>query len=142
MGLATLPVDRFTCLETVDRETPGSAVTVPIDVVDLQRTRLILNVSEAIPSNLCTVAVGTETDGSLVCPAQTNSIVAIKPTIGLISRFGIIPISHSQDTAGPMARTVAERRSCWGRWPAWIYVTPPPRRAAADHRMITRPAWM
>ena len=62
----------------------------------------------AVAANLCPVSVGTETDGSLICPAQTNSIVTIKPTLGLISRFGIIPIAHSQDTAGPMARTVAD----------------------------------
>ena len=62
----------------------------------------------AVASNLCTVAIGTETDGSVICPSQTNSIVGIKPTIGLVSRMGIIPISHNQDTAGPMARTVQD----------------------------------
>ena len=62
----------------------------------------------AVAANLATVAVGTETDGSIICPSQTNGIVGIKPTIGLVSRSGIIPISHSQDTAGPMARTVAD----------------------------------
>jgi amidase len=60
----------------------------------------------AVAANLCSVAIGTETDGSVICPSQTNSIVGIKPTIGLVSRTGIIPISHNQDTAGPMARTV------------------------------------
>jgi amidase len=59
-------------------------------------------------ANLCAVAVGTETDGSIVCPSSTNSLVGIKPTLGLVSRSGIIPIAHSQDTAGPMARTVAD----------------------------------
>jgi len=59
-------------------------------------------------ANLCTVAVGTETDGSIVCPSSANGIVGIKPTLGLISRAGIVPISHSQDTAGPMARTVRD----------------------------------
>ena len=54
------------------------------------------------------VSVGTETDGSIICPSQTNGIVGIKPTLGLLSRSGIIPIAHSQDTAGPMARTVEE----------------------------------
>jgi amidase len=54
------------------------------------------------------VAVGTETDGSIVCPSNANGIVGIKPTLGLISRAGIIPIAHSQDTAGPMARTVRD----------------------------------
>jgi amidase len=61
-----------------------------------------------IAANLATVAVGTETDGSIICPAQTNGIVGIKPTLGLLSRSGIIPIAHSQDTPGPMARTVSD----------------------------------
>ena len=58
--------------------------------------------------NMCAVAVGTETDGSIVCPAGNNGIVGIKPTIGLISQGGIIPIAHSQDSAGPMTRTVTD----------------------------------
>jgi amidase len=62
----------------------------------------------AIAAGLATVAVGTETDGSIVCPASANGLVGIKPTVGLVSRNGIIPISASQDTAGPMARTVAD----------------------------------
>jgi amidase len=62
----------------------------------------------AVSANLCVVAVGTETDGSIVCPASVSGIVGIKPTVGLISRSGIIPISKTQDTAGPMARTVAD----------------------------------
>jgi amidase len=62
----------------------------------------------AISASLCAVAVGSETDGSIVCPASANGIVGIKPTLGLISRSGIIPIAHSQDTAGPMARTVRD----------------------------------
>ena len=62
----------------------------------------------AVAANLCAAAVGTETDGSIICPAQTCGIVGIKPTLGLVSRAGIIPIAHSQDTAGPMARTVAD----------------------------------
>src|SRR5262245_14258324 len=62
----------------------------------------------AVAANLCAVAIGTETDGSIVCPSTTNGIVGIKPTLGLVSRSGIIPIAHSQDTAGPMARTVAD----------------------------------
>ncbi len=61
-----------------------------------------------IAANLAAVGVGTETDGSIVCPSATNGIVGIKPTVGLISGRGIVPISHSQDTAGPMARTVAD----------------------------------
>jgi len=62
----------------------------------------------AVAANLVPVSVGTETDGSIICPAQTNGIVGIKPTLGLLSRSGIIPIAHSQDTAGPMARTVTD----------------------------------
>ncbi len=62
----------------------------------------------AVSANLCAAALGTETDGSIVCPSSANGIVGIKPTLGLVSRAGIIPISHSQDTAGPMARTVAD----------------------------------
>lgn len=62
----------------------------------------------AAAADLCVAAVGTETDGSIVCPANANGIVGLKPTVGLVSRSGIIPISHSQDTAGPMARTVAD----------------------------------
>ena len=62
----------------------------------------------AAASSLCTVAVGTETDGSITSPAAVQSLVGIKPTVGLVSRAGIIPISHSQDTAGPMARTVTD----------------------------------
>ena len=62
----------------------------------------------AVSANLCVVAIGTETDGSIVCPASVNGIVGIKPTVGLVSRSGIIPISKTQDTAGPMARTVTD----------------------------------
>jgi amidase len=62
----------------------------------------------AIAANLCAVAIGTETDGSIVCPSSANCLVGIKATVGLVSRAGIIPISHSQDGAGPMARTVAD----------------------------------
>ncbi len=62
----------------------------------------------AVAANLTTVAVGTETSGSILSPASSNSIVGIKPTVGLISRTGIIPIMHSQDTAGPMAKTVTD----------------------------------
>jgi amidase len=61
-----------------------------------------------VSANLCAAAIGTETDGSIVCPASANGIVGIKPTVGLVSRSGIIPISHSQDSAGPMCRTVKD----------------------------------
>jgi amidase len=62
----------------------------------------------AVAANLAPLAIGTETDGSIVCPATSCGIVGIKPTVGLVSRAGIIPISHTQDTAGPMARSVAD----------------------------------
>ncbi|MGH9354854.1 MAG: amidase, partial [Terriglobia bacterium] len=62
----------------------------------------------AVSANLCALAVGTETDGSIVCPSSLNGVVGVKPTVGLVSRAGIIPISRSQDTAGPMARTVRD----------------------------------
>ncbi|HTQ29059.1 MAG TPA: amidase family protein, partial [Puia sp.] len=62
----------------------------------------------AVAANLCAVAIGTETDGSVVSPASVNGLVGIKPTVGLASRSGIIPISFTQDTAGPMARTVRD----------------------------------
>ena len=62
----------------------------------------------AIAANLAALGVGTETDGSIVCPSGANGLVGIKPTVGLVSRTGIIPISHTQDTAGPMTRTVAD----------------------------------
>ena len=62
----------------------------------------------ATAANLCAAAVGTETDGSIVCPAGNNLVVGLKPTLGLVAQDGIIPIAHSQDTAGPMARTVTD----------------------------------
>lgn len=62
----------------------------------------------AAAASLCAAAIGTETDGSVICPSSANSLVGMKPTVGLISRSGIIPIAHSQDTAGPMARTVTD----------------------------------
>ena len=68
----------------------------------------------AVASEFCVAAIGTETDGSISNPASFNSIVGIKPTVGLISRSGIIPIAHSQDTAGPMARTVRDAATILG----------------------------
>jgi len=62
----------------------------------------------AVAAELCLGAVGTETDGSIICPSHTNGIVGLKPTLGLVSRSGIIPIAHSQDTAGPMCRSVMD----------------------------------
>jgi amidase len=68
----------------------------------------------AVSANLTVLAIGTETDGSIVCPSHANGIVGIKPTVGLISRSGIIPISSTQDTPGPMARTVRDAAICLG----------------------------
>ena len=62
----------------------------------------------AVAANLAVVSLGTETDGSILCPASVNSVVGIKPTVGLTSRSGVIPVAHSQDTVGPLARTVAD----------------------------------
>ena len=68
----------------------------------------------AVSANLTMLAIGTETDGSIVCPAHSNGIVGIKPTVGLVSRSGVIPISFTQDTPGPMARTVRDAAICLG----------------------------
>jgi amidase len=68
----------------------------------------------AVAANLCVAAIGTETDGSIISPSHANGIVGIKPTLGLLSRAGIIPIAHSQDTPGPMARTVADAATLLG----------------------------
>jgi amidase len=67
-----------------------------------------------ISANLCAVGIGTETDGSIVCPSSSNGLAGIKPTVGLVSRSGIIPISHSQDGAGPMCRTVRDAATLLG----------------------------
>ncbi|GAB3793819.1 amidase [Dyella agri] len=68
----------------------------------------------AVAAGLATVAIGTETDGSIICPASMNGIVGIKPTLGLVSRAGIVPITHNQDTAGPIARNVADAAALLG----------------------------
>ena len=68
----------------------------------------------AVSANLTMIAIGTETNGSIVCPSHANGIVGIKPTVGLVSRTGIIPISNTQDIAGPMARTVRDAAMCLG----------------------------
>lgn len=68
----------------------------------------------AVSANLCMIAIGTETNGSIVCPSNNNGIVGIKPTVGLISRSGIVPISFTQDTPGPMSRTVEDAAICLG----------------------------
>jgi amidase len=82
----------------------------------------------AVAANLCAVAVGTETDGSIIAPSAINGIVGLKPTVGLVSRSGVIPISHSQDTAGPMGRTVRDVAALLGG----LVGTDPHDRASAD----------
>ncbi|MGN6393133.1 MAG: amidase [Gemmatimonadales bacterium] len=88
--------------------------------------------ASAVSANFAAVAVGTETDGSIVCPASANGVVGIKPTVGLVSRAGIIPISHTQDTAGPLCRTVADAAALLT---AMVGVDPrdPATRAAVGH---------
>jgi amidase len=86
----------------------------------------------AVSANFCTVGVGTETDGSVTCPSNANSLVGIKPTLGLLSRSGIVPIAHSQDTAGPMARTVADAAILLGAM-AGVDDRDPATRGAQGH---------
>lgn len=91
----------------------------------------------AVAADFCIAAVGTETDGSVICPASLNGIVGLKPTVGLVSRTGIIPISASQDTAGPMARTVRDAalllNGMIGRDPADSATRGVPASAATDY---------
>ena len=68
----------------------------------------------AASANFATVSLGSETDGSIVCPGNANGVVALKPTVGLVSRAGVVPISHTQDTVGPHARTVADAAAVLG----------------------------
>lgn len=96
----------------------------------------------AVSANLCMLAIGTETNGSIVCPSSSNGIVGIKPTVGLISRNGIIPISFTQDTAGPMARRVSDAAMALG-----VLTTPdntdsktlePGRKAMTDYTVFLK----
>ena len=97
----------------------------------------------AIAANFAAVGVGTETDGSVVCPSSANGLVGIKPTVGLVSRAGIIPISHTQDTAGPMARTVTDAAILLGALagvdPEDNATAPSRTRARADYRPFLKP---
>jgi amidase len=88
-----------------------------------------------VSSNLCAAAIGSETDGSIVCPSSANGIVGIKPTVGLVSRTGIIPIAHSQDTAGPMCRTVTDAATLLG-----VLSGPDPADRATKGRPANLPA--
>jgi amidase len=89
----------------------------------------------AVAANLCALAVGTETDGSIISPSAVNGIVGVKPTVGLVSRSGVIPISHSQDTAGPMARSVRDAALLLD---ALAGVDPSDRATAAGKRHAAR----
>ena len=89
----------------------------------------------AVAASLVPASIGTETDGSIVCPASANGIVGIKPTVGLVSRAGIIPIAHSQDTAGPMARTVRDAAIVLG-----VLAGPDPARPRHRGQRDARPA--
>jgi amidase len=97
----------------------------------------------ATSANLCVAAVGSETDGSIVCPSSGNGVVGIKPTLGLVSRSGIVPIAHSQDTAGPMARTVADAATLLsaltGVDPSDIATVPSSGRGSQDYRTFLDP---
>lgn len=109
----------------------------------------------AASANLATVSFGSETDGSIVCPGNANGVVAIKPTVGLTSRAGVVPISHTQDTVGPHARTVADAaaalsviqsRTDDGRDPAtagvplgWRNLHPRPKNLPADYTKFLDP---
>jgi len=89
----------------------------------------------AVSANLCAIAVGTETWGSIMCPSNANGIVGIKPTVGLWSRSGIIPISYTQDTAGPMARTVKDAAKLLGAITG-IDIDDPKTKQSAGNRHI------
>jgi amidase len=95
-------------------------------------------------ANLCVVSIGTETDGSVVCPSNANGLVGIKPTLGLASRTGIIPISHSQDTPGPMTRTVRDGAILLsvmaGVDPSDKYTTAGAGKTSADYTKFLDPA--
>jgi len=97
----------------------------------------------AAAASFCAVAVGTETDGSIVSPANANGLVGLKPTVGLVSRSGIIPISHTQDTAGPMTRTVRDAaillNALAGSDPADPATAEADRRRAADYAQFLTP---
>ena len=93
----------------------------------------------AAAASLCAAAIGTETDGSVVCPANVNGIVGLKPTVGLVSRTGIVPISHTQDTAGSMAPSVADAAVVLGALTGEDDADPATRNSRGrSHRDYTR----
>ncbi len=91
----------------------------------------------AVAASLCAAAVGTETNGSIVSPASVNGLVGLKPTVGLVSRTGIIPISATQDTAGPMARTVRDAAILLGGMVDETALSDLPKRTAAHRAVVT-----
>jgi amidase len=95
----------------------------------------------AAAASLCAAAIGTETDGSIVCPSNANGLVGLKPTLGLVSRAGIIPIAHSQDTAGPMARTVRDAAIVLGALTGIDPRDAATTTAAGTSRPTTRSSW-
>lgn len=98
----------------------------------------------ATSANFCAGAIGTETNGSIICPASINGVAAVKPTVGLVGRSGIIPIAHSQDTAGPMCRTVADAATLLGAMtgldPRDPATGPSEGRAFGDYTQFLDPA--
>lgn len=92
----------------------------------------------AVAANLTSVAVGTETDGSIMCPSSMNGVVGIKPTLGLVSRSGVVPVAHSQDSIGPIARTVTDAAILLGAM-AGVDKDDPPTRSSRGrfHRDYT-----
>jgi amidase len=95
----------------------------------------------AAAADLCAAAVGTETDGSIICPSRACGLVGLKPTVGLVSRAGIIPISATQDTAGPMARTVADAAALLGAM-AGIDPADPATAASLGHAVVDYTAFL
>jgi amidase len=88
----------------------------------------------AVSANLVTVAVGTETDGSILCPSSSNGVVGIKPTLGLVSRSGVVPVAHSQDVVGPIARTVTDAAILLGAMVGVDRDDPSTRSSAGKYR--------
>jgi amidase len=95
----------------------------------------------AVAANLAAASLGTETDGSIVCPSSHNSLVGIKTTLGLTSRSGVVPIAHSQDVTGPMARTVADAATVLGPMTGVDPRDPATAASAATATATTAASW-
>lgn len=96
----------------------------------------------AVAANLCAAAIGTETDGSIVCPSHHNGIVGIKPTVGLVSRAGIVPIRIARIRPDPWPAPWRTRRSSWASWPGWTSGTRRPRPALVAPGWTIRSSWI